>query len=177
MTAVVSSGLSRGDKLDWLNSQYLHEMSAEDLLPLLIPYWQEAGYQFNLDSDKDWLLELTALITASLTRLTDAVEQTKLFFVDKAEISEEGKDFLTQDGVKEVLQGVIDNLPSDLSQESAKSLIKQITKELKVKKGLVMRSLRVGLTGELHGPDLIQTWLLLHQKGIDLTRIQNTLNI
>lgn len=165
------------DKLDWLNSQYLHHTSAEDLLPLLTPYWQEAGYQFNLDTEKDWLLELTGLITASLTRLTDSVEQTRLFFADKPEITEEAQEFITQDGVKEVLQAVINNLPSDLTAETANSLINQITKDLKVKKGLVMRSLRVGLTGELHGPDLIQTWVLLHKKSIDLTRLQNTLNL
>jgi len=165
------------DKLDWLNSQYLHHTSAEDLLPLLIPYWQEADYQFNLDSEKDWLLELTGLITPSLTRLTDVIEQTKLFFAEKINLNSEAEEFLNQDGVKEVLQAIIDNLPRDLTTETANSLINQITKDLKVKKGLVMRSLRVGLTGELHGPDLIQTWVLLHQKGIDLTRLQNTLNL
>jgi glutamyl-tRNA synthetase len=38
---------------------------------------------------------------------------------------------------------------------------------------LTMRTLRAGLTGELHGPDLIQTWLLLHQLGVDKTRLQS----
>ena len=165
------------DKLDWLNSQYLHQMSPEELLPELIPYWQSAGYQFNPDTDKEWLLDLIALITPSLTRLTDAVPQASLFFADNVEMSEEAQEFVTQNGVKEVLESVINNIPSDLTEETAKSLIKQITKDLKVKKGLVMRSLRVGLTGELHGPDLIQSWLLLNKKGIDLTRFKNTINL
>lgn len=39
-----------------------------------------------------------------------------------------------------------------------------------------MRSLRVGLTGELHGPDLLQTWSLLHQKGVDKNRLQFVLD-
>ncbi len=164
------------DKLDWLNSQYLHQMSPEELLPELIPYWRSAGYQFNLDTDKGWLLELTTLITPSLTRLTDVVEQTALFFADEVKISAEAQEFVTQNGVKEVLESVINNLPSDLTEETAKSLIKQITKDLKVKKGLVMRSLRVGLTGELHGPDLIQTWRLLNQKGIDKSLFEATLS-
>jgi glutamyl-tRNA synthetase len=54
-------------------------------------------------------------------------------------------------------------------------LIQQVTKSQKVKKGLVMRSLRASLTGELHGPDLTQTWLLLNQLGADKTRLQQTL--
>jgi len=159
------------DKLDWINSQYLHQMSAEELLPLLIPYWQEAGYQFNADTDKDWLLQLTALIAPSLTRLTDAVKDTQLFFNDISSLSSEAEEFISQEGVKEVLQQVINSLNEPLTIDSANDIIKQVTKDLKVKKGLVMRSLRVGLTGELHGPDLLQTWLLLHQKGLDKVRL------
>ncbi|MGB3574000.1 MAG: glutamate--tRNA ligase [Phormidesmis sp.] len=57
------------DKLDWINSQYLHEQPAEELLPMLMPYWQVAGYDFDADTDKDWLLPLAAMIGPSLTRL------------------------------------------------------------------------------------------------------------
>lgn len=159
------------DKLDWINSQYLHQMSPEDLLPLLIPYWQEAGYQFNPDTEGDWLLQITALIAPSLTRLTDAVKEVQLFFNDISTLHSEAQEFVSQEGVKEVLQQVINSLNEPLTIDSANNIIKQITKDLNVKKGLVMRSLRVGLTGELHGPDLLQTWLLLHQKGLDKNRL------
>ncbi|MBD2394479.1 glutamate--tRNA ligase [Cyanobacterium aponinum FACHB-4101] len=164
------------DKLDWINSQYLHQMPAEDLLPLIISYWQEAGYQFNLDTDKDWLLEITALIAPSLTRLTDAVKEAQLFFNNDFSLSSEAQEFIHSVGVKEVLEQVIDSLNEDLTIDSANVIIKQITKDLNVKKGLVMRSLRVGLTGELHGPDLLQTWSLLHQKGVDKNRLQFVLD-
>jgi glutamyl-tRNA synthetase len=50
-----------------------------------------------------------------------------------------------------------------------------VTTEKKVKKGLVMRSLRAALTGDVHGPDLIESWVLLHQQGIDKTRLQQAL--
>lgn len=163
------------DKLDWINSQYLHQMSPEDLLPLLIPYWQEAGYQFNLETERDWLLQITALIAPSLTRLTDAVKEVQLFFNELSTLNSEAQEFVAQEGVKEVLQQVINCLNEPLTIDSANDIIKQITKDLKVKKGLVMRSLRVGLTGELHGPDLLQTWLLLHQKGLDKTRLNTIL--
>lgn len=164
------------DKLDWINSQYLHQMPAEDLLPLITSYWQEAGYQFNLDTDKDWLLEITALIAPSLTRLTDAVKEAQLFFNNDFSLSSEAQEFIHSVGVKEVLEQVIDSLNEDLTIDSANVIIKQITKDLNVKKGLVMRSLRVGLTGELHGPDLLQTWSLLHQKGVDKNRLQFVLD-
>ena len=164
------------DKLDWLNSQYLHQMPSEELLTLIIPYWQEAGYQFDAETDKSWLLQLTSLIAPSLTRLTDAVKESTLFFTESVTITDEAMDLLKQEGVKEVLTSISEEIRADLSEADAKDIIKKVTKAQKVKKGLIMRSLRAGLTGELHGPDLIQTWLLLNQKGIDKTRLQLALN-
>lgn len=164
------------DKLDWLNSQYLHQMPSEELLTLIIPYWQEAGYEFDAETDKSWLLQLTSLIAPSLTRLTDAVKESTLFFTESVTITDEAMDLLKQEGVKEVLTSISEEIRADLSEANAKDIIKKVTKAHKVKKGLIMRSLRAGLTGELHGPDLIQTWLLLNQKGIDKTRLQLALN-
>lgn len=165
-------------KLDWINSQYLHQMPADKLVELLIPYWQEAGYEINLDTDLPWLESLTTMIAPSLTRLTDAVKESQLLFGESVEYSEEALDFLKQDEVKPLLQEILEttNFTNALSEAEAKNIVNQLTKTHKVKKGLVMRSLRAGLTGQLHGPDLIQSWLLLNQKGLDRIRLQQTLS-
>jgi glutamyl-tRNA synthetase len=63
----------------------------------------------------------------------------------------------------------------ELSAIEASELIKQVTKDQGVKKGLVMQSLRAALTGEVHGPDLIQSWLLLHQHQLAAPRITQVL--
>ena len=164
-------------KLDWINSQYLHTMPAEKLVELLIPYWQEAGYKVNLEHDRPWLESLTAMIAPSLTRLADAASESRLLFGESVTYSDESLELLKQDGVeaiiKEVVEAIAEHVNFDL--ETAKTIVKQVTKSQKVKKGLVMRSLRAGLTGELHGPDLIQSWLLLHQKGFDRIRLQEAL--
>jgi glutamyl-tRNA synthetase len=85
---------------------------------------------------------------------------------------------LQQDGASVVLEGVLESLeenpPFDTESE-AQSLIKQVTKDKNVKKGLVMRTLRAALTGDLHGPDLVQSWLLLHQRGFDQPRLQQAI--
>ena len=39
-----------------------------------------------------------------------------------------------------------------------------------------MRSLRAALTGDVHGPDLTESWVLLHQKELDKTRLQEALS-
>jgi glutamyl-tRNA synthetase len=165
------------DKLNWINSQYLHAMPAEELLPELIPYWQAAGFQLDPDADRSWLLQLTSLIGASLERLDGCVEISRTFFTATATLNEEAAAKVSQPGAKEVLTSLLTALKvtPELSAIEAQELIKQVTKEQGVKKGLVMQSLRAALTGEVHGPDLIQSWLLLHQHQLAVPRIEQAL--
>jgi glutamyl-tRNA synthetase len=165
------------DKLDWINSQYIHNMPVEKLTDLLIPVWEEAGYKFTDGRERPWLEHLVSLIAASLTRLVDAVPMTKVFFTDGVEFSEEGSQQLQQEGVKPVLQAILTALESqpEFSADTAQTIIKQVVKEQGVKKGLVMRSLRAALTGDVHGPDLIQSWLLLNQIGLDKQRLNQAI--
>ncbi|HEY9858774.1 MAG TPA: glutamate--tRNA ligase [Candidatus Obscuribacterales bacterium] len=166
------------DKLNWINSQYLHAMPIDRLTDLLIPFWQAAGYEFDPTGDRAWLEQLTSLLAASLVLLKDAVEMSQLFFAPIA-FTDEARAQLQQAGSAATLQAVAAALPSDhsLTADQAQDIIKQVVKEQNVKKGLVMRSLRAGLTGDLHGPDLLQSWLLLHQKGQDLPRLQQALTL
>ncbi|AUS99975.1 glutamate--tRNA ligase [Nostoc sp. CENA543] len=164
-------------KLDWLNSQYIHNMPIDQLTDLIIPYWETAGYQFDGGRDRAWLEKLVGLLGASLTRLTDAVEMSKMFFSETIELSAEGSQQLQQPGSSEVLQAIIAALETQpqLTEAFAQDIIKQVVKAQNVKKGLVMRSLRAALTGDVHGPDLIQSWLLLNQIGLDKPRLNQAI--
>ena len=68
----------------------------------------------------------------------------------------------------------MENQP-EFSEAAAQDIIKQVVKEQKLKKGLVMRSLRAALTGDVHGPDLIQSWLLLNQISLDKLRLNKAI--
>jgi glutamyl-tRNA synthetase len=163
-------------KLDWLNSQYIHSMPIPHLTDLLIPYWEAAGYQFTGGRERPWLEELVTLISASLTRLVDAVEMCRLFFIEEVEFSPEASQHL-QEASSAVLQEILTELAHhpQLSPDIAQDIIKQVVKSQNVKKGLVMRSLRAALTGDLHGPDLIQSWLLLNRIGLDQPRLSRAI--
>lgn len=164
-------------KLDWLNGQYLHHMPAPTLLNLLVPYWKGAGYEFDAEGDRSWLEPLVSLIGPSLNRLEEAVDMSRLFFTPSVDFTEEGTTQLQQDGATQALQAVLDALEAEktLTAEAAQTITKQVVKEKNLKKGLVMRSLRAALTGDLHGPDLIESWLILNQRGFDKHRLQKAL--
>jgi glutamyl-tRNA synthetase len=161
-------------KLDWLNSQYLHHMPIDELINLLAPYWQQAGFEFDLARDRSWLESLTILLQPSLTRLTDAVEMSRYLFIASPELDPEAVSQLQQPGTAQVLELVLAELKaaSNLSATQAQELVQQVVKASGLKKGLIMRSLRAALTGALHGPDLMQSWEILHQRGFDQSRLE-----
>lgn len=166
------------DKLNWLNSQYLHKMPVPQLTDLLIPYWQKAGYEFDIEADRPWLEQITTLISQSLVRLTDAVDMCKVFFSTTVEYEEEAIAQLQQPRVAEALQAVLEALESHstLISAEAQKITKKLSKEKNLNKGLIMRSLRAALTGAMHGPDLIESWVILHQRGTDRDRLQTAIN-
>ena len=164
------------DKLDWINSQYIHNMPIEKLTDLLIPFWQDAGYSLTDGRDRPWLEQLVSLIAPSLTRLVDALPMTKIFFTNGVELTEEGRQQLEQEGVKALLKAILVALDiNTITGDTAQNILKQVVKEQGVKKGLVMRSLRAALTGDVHGPDLIASWLLLNKIGLDKPRLSQAL--
>lgn len=166
------------DRLNWLNSQYLHKVPAPELLQQLVPYWQAAGFEFNLETDRPWLERLVVLIAPSLTRLDEAVEMSRMFFTPTVQSNEEAIAQLQQPQAKAILTDLLAAISDklDLNAETAQEIIKQVTKAQNVKKGAVMRSLRAALTGEVHGPDLVESWLILRARGWDSDRLQQVLS-
>lgn len=167
------------DKLNWLNSQYLHALPAPELTDLLIPYWQGAGYECDWVGDRPWLEQIAALIGPSLARLDEAVAMTRYLFMAEVGISEEGTKKLHQDGSKTLLEAIAAVIPPDqsLTEATASALIKQVAQDLGIKEGKIKPLLRVALTGETRGPDLMQSWLLLHQKGWDTARLAQAIAV
>ena len=166
------------DKLNWINGQYLHAMPVDQLTDLLIPYWQEAGYGFDPVGDRPWLNQISDVIGASLSRLQEAVEMTRYLFIVDVGFDEEATAQLQQPGLAVALKAVLEAIPAEtLTDETIQEIVKQVVKEQTIKKGFLMKSLRAALTGALKGPDLVQSWLVLNQRGMDRHRLQQAIAI
>ncbi len=167
------------DKLNWLNSQYLHKLPADQLVDLLLPYWQSTGYEFDWTGDRPWLEQVAALIATDLVRLEDVAPKTRYLFVQKVGFSEDAIKKLQQDGSATIIEGIGAAMSQfqPLTQASAAELIKQVATQLGRKEGQLKPILRVALTGDTRGPDLIQSWLLLNQRGWDTARLEKALEV
>ena len=163
------------DKLNWLNSQVIHEMSPKTLLDNLEPLFKRNGWDL---PNQEWGRDLVELLGPSMVLINDGVDQAKPFFEDP-KLNADGKEQLEVKGAQEVLKFVLENLEkldsSYISEKQALDLIKQATKTCEVKKGLVMKSLRAALFGTLNGPDLIKSWVLLSRFSKDRYRISRFL--
>ena len=166
------------DKLNWINGQYLHAMPVDQLTDLLVPYWQEAGYEFDPVGDRFWLDQISAVIGASLSRLQEAVEMTRYLFIVEVGFDQEATTQLQQPGLAAALKAVLAAIPAEtLTDATIQEIVKQVVKDQTIKKGFLMKSLRAALTGALKGPDLVQSWLILNQRGMDRHRLQQAIAI
>ena len=166
------------DKLNWINSQYLHSLPTEDVCDRLTPFLEQAGYDLTT-VNREWLLELTKLIAPSLTLLTDAATISKFFFTEFEDYTEDAKTTLQGEAITGIITALIDELKQveELDADKAGEVIKNVTKSQGVKKGMVMKPLRAALTGDLHGPEIIPSLILLHRKGLALSRLQRALAV
>ncbi len=159
------------DKLNWLNSQVIHEMSPKTLLENLEPIFKSNKWE---PPNKEWGIHLAELLGPSMVLINDGVEQAKPFF-EEPKLNEDGKKQLEIKGAKEVLNFILENLEkldsSYIDEKQALDLVNKATKTLEIKKGLVMKSLRAALFGTVNGPDLIKSWVLLSRFGKDRSRI------
>ena len=113
-----------------------------------------------------------------MTLLKDSIDQSKPFFLIP-KIQKEGQDFLenrdSKLSLKLILNYLIDQNSIKLNKENAKEIINKISKIHNIKKGILMKSLRVAFFGSLSGPDLIQSWELFAESKTDRTRIERCL--
>jgi glutamyl-tRNA synthetase len=162
------------DKLNWINSQYIHHLATPDLCDRLLPFWREAGYR--CDQERSWLEALTQLLAPSLTLLKDAVTAAQFFFCEVPTYSEEAVKILKGEGIGQILGTIAKELSNyssaEFTLEQAHQLIQAVVAVCQVKKGAIMKPLRCALTGDTKGLEILPSLVLLHQQNLALPRLQ-----
>ena len=127
---------------------------------------------------KEWGNKLAMLLRDSITLLKDSIDQSKPFFL-LPPLQKEGQDFLenkeSKAALKLILNYLIEQNSLKINKDKAKDIINEISKSHNVKKGILMKSLRVAFFGCLSGPDLIQSWELFSESKSDISRIERCL--
>src|SRR5205814_8724936 len=132
-------------KLDWVNGQYIHGMSAEELRPLVAPFF-----------DAPWLTEGIDVVKTSVHRLTEFREELR---------------FVTDYAPQDVDRSFAEAVANELRTHGAED-VKAMTERLKTATGLkgkaLFQPMRLMLTGMDHGPELVRAIpLLQHASEVD----------
>jgi glutamyl-tRNA synthetase len=138
-------------KLDWLNGQYIHAMSAAELLPRVRPFF-----------DVPWLAEGIEVVKTSCTRLTQFAEALR--FVREFTPAEVERPFA------EALVHELKTNGTPVDEASYKAFVERVKTATGTKGKALFMPLRLALTGVDHGPELVRMIpLLQHASESDPT--------
>ncbi|SHI63917.1 glutamate--tRNA ligase [Desulfosporosinus lacus] len=159
-------------KLDYINTHYIKESSAERLAELALPYIDELGilpYEERSAEQQQWLISFINAISEKISHLSEVKDFIHYFHGDiPLEPEGEALEVLKGEQVPSVLTLFREKVQGTelLSGETVKVLLKQMTKELKLGGKFVYMPVRVALTGQMHGPELYDIIPLLGLKNV-----------
>ncbi len=166
------------DKLNWLNSHYIRQMSPAALTELALPHLAAAGYLSGpLAADREWLVRVVAAVQEHVSYAAQVVDHVAVFFAAAVSIEdEETAQVLRDPDIPQVMDAFASRLAAldVLDEAGVKAVLKGITKELKLGGSKVYMPVRVALTGTSHGIDLPRLIVLLGKERT-LARLQDTL--
>jgi glutamyl-tRNA synthetase len=149
-------------KLEWLNGQYIKEMTAGKLTDLIIPFLKEKGY-IRADFDRERLEKIVDLFKVRMATLTDFLEWADFVFVDKLMVGDEiRQQHLSHDRSKEfqLLSERISRLDT-FDTASLEKVFRDLVAELGIQASELVHPVRVALTGKAIGPGLFDTMAIL----------------
>lgn len=163
-----SGGVFDEQKLDWVNSQYIKEMSDEELAYEIKPYLLESGLiDENLEAEK--LNELASTFKTALSRFSEITSLTSFIFAnfgDKDFYKEVSQNLESEEAhiVLKTLKEIVEK--EEMDEELAKTIMKQVQKETGIKGKSLFFPVRSALTGSEHGPEMVHIFMILGNQEI-----------
>ncbi|MBN2259318.1 MAG: glutamate--tRNA ligase [Clostridiales bacterium] len=161
-----SGGVFDVQKLNWMNNHYIKEADDDRLTQLAMKYVIGSGI-INDEDEKnkyDWVKSIVVLVKEKLDYMMQITQYVQEFINDEIEVLEdEAKEMIAMEHVK-VLLTEFDARLKDLEKfdaESIKQVIKSLQKDLGIKGKNLFMPIRVGVTGTVHGSDLVETIKIL----------------
>ncbi|MCX7883724.1 MAG: glutamate--tRNA ligase [Caloramator sp.] len=166
------------DKLNYINGIYIRKSSIDRMVDLCIPYLKNAGYITDefAKENRDWITLLVSTFRERISYLSEIVNHVSILFNDEVKLEdEEAASVLKQEHVEGLLDELYDLVK--VSDKLDNEIIQNIFKELKNRTGAKGKSLfmpvRVALTGQVHGAELVNIIELLGKDNV-LKRIEYT---
>ncbi len=169
------------NKLNHINAHYLKQTPDEELVDLVLPFLKDKGLFSKkdlTDAERQWISGFIGAIKEKINSLNEVKDYIHYFWgTEVDEPDEEGKEILRAETVPAVLTLFVQKVMAAglLDSAAAKSILKEITKELNLKGKDVFMPIRIALTGQMHGPDLDRITALLGKDNVKV-RLEKAIN-
>ena len=150
------------DKLNYINFNYMKQLTPEALYELCLPHLVKAGYASESPSAEEqaWLTMLCTCVKDHISYGAQIVDEVGMFFQDDiVEDVEHAADIATvkaEESYPTVIGAFKEKIEAmdEITPDAVKAAIKAIMKETGLKGKFVFMPIRIATTGQMHGPDL-----------------------
>jgi len=163
-------------KLDWINGVYIRNLSEEELLEWLLPFWQKAGLVPDPcpDGEREALQPVVPLVQERLKRLEEVVEWTAFLFREvETPLAEKlvGKKMTPEESLMVLrrAQSLLAEL-EPFEPEAMEPPMRALAEELGLKAGQLFGIVRWAVTGQKVAPPLFGSLAVLGREQV-LTRL------
>lgn len=160
------------NKLTYINSRHIKNMSSEAFMELCWPFLVEAKVVIK---NEEWLKDLTDLFHDRVSYGAEIVKLYEEFFNKPFELGAEELTLLKETNSKQLIEVFLDEIKHvEFTPETIKELIKKVGKDLGIKGRNLFMPIRIATTAQMHGPSLEHAIYLLERPKIIL-RLEKTL--
>lgn len=139
-------------KLTWINNQYFKQASDETIIKLCLPFLEKTYKGFA----NEYYQKIIRLYKNQISYGQEIVEASKVFF-EPQQLSQEAQEFMDTNNGWEIYQTFLTNLNSLYTTESIKAAIEKTKNQLGVKGKNLFMPIRIGVSKQMHGPELVPT--------------------
>ncbi|MDW3212207.1 MAG: glutamate--tRNA ligase [Reichenbachiella sp.] len=141
------------DKAIWFNQQYIRNMKPSDLGSLLLDQTKAAG----IACDDSKALAIAELLQERIDFIPELLSKGQYFFTGPTEYVEKVVRKKWKGEAKAVFATFMEKISNqELTSDDFQATLEQSATENDTKVGMVMQILRVAITGEAGGPDLMK---------------------
>ena len=153
------------EKLNWINFQYMKQLSKDELLDFVLPFLEKNGYVTEpISADcREWLKRVLQYVRDRISYGAQAPEQVKMFFEDVPPFEDpEVIEIMKQKTSAVILKTFIQALEAleDFTEESVTACFKAVMKETGIKGRAAFEPARIALTGVTKGPGMYEMIVL-----------------
>jgi nondiscriminating glutamyl-tRNA synthetase len=137
-------------KLNWMNGQYIKNMDVDTYLA------ESRKWLGDVLVREEQLDTALMAVKTSLSTFAEVPEKLSVFTGEAAQPNDEAKEMLDLEDTKAVFKAYAEkiNKLDALTVDTFKTIMKEVQTETGVKGKNLWMPIRIGLTGEMHGPEL-----------------------